>query len=170
MDERGLYDIYGTWHIPFWQTNWFFLLCLAGAALLGAFFAWFVYRRYCNKNLAFTPYETAQRGLKKLENKPITNKADAQAVYFELTSLLKHYIQNSLGYQVIGLTDSELINFLSEHYFPAQAYAPLKDICSGCQHIKFAQESVLNEQIQQDLSKSFVILDKVHEHLQLRNK
>jgi hypothetical protein len=170
MDERGLYDIYGTWHIPFWQTSWFFWLSITIGALVGAFFARILYRRYFNKNQELTPYESAQRGLKKLQNKLITNKADAQAVYFELTGLLKQYIQNSLGYQVIGLTDSELISFLSEHYFPAQAYAHLKDICNGCQHIKFAQENVLNEQIQQDIAKSFVIIDKVHEHLQLRNK
>lgn len=34
LDSNGLYDIYPLWHVPFWQTTWFYGAVMTIIALI----------------------------------------------------------------------------------------------------------------------------------------
>lgn len=169
MNEQGLYDIYGMWHIPFWQKPVFFWSTVLFGVLFLLVISFYIMRKFLLKKRPLKPGAIALVALEGLKKRNIQNAKEGQALYFDLTTILKAYIHDSLGYDVIGLTDAELIEFLDKNYFPAQSFIDLKSISNGCLYIKFAQELVIKDQIEQDLQKSMNIIHKVEQHLQLRD-
>jgi len=71
IDKNGLYDIYGIWHKPFWQTSWFALVCgsliavallLVGIAIGYKLYTWLRRKHY-------TAWEIAIIKLEHIKNK-----------------------------------------------------------------------------------------------------
>lgn len=160
MDERGLYGIYSTWHVPFWQTTVFYWLvvCLVSLVVLGlAFFLirWIIRRR---RAIPITPWDYALQRFASLELHPCASKADGKQFYSSLSYEMKQYVHKRYSYDVRWKTDEELISFLEKHEFPEPLLADLNEIMTGSMLVKFANIEVIQEQIKRHLalSKAFV--------------
>jgi len=160
MDERGLYGIYETWHVPFWKTAafyWTILSLVSLAVLIAAFFMirWIIRRR---RALPITPWDYALQRFASLELHPCTSKADGKQLYGSLSYEMKQYVHKRYSYDVRWKTDEELVSFLEKHEFPESLLADIHEIMMGSMLVKFANIEVIQEQIKRHLalSKAFV--------------
>lgn len=162
MDERGLYDIYAHWHIPFWKTKLFlgFLVSLFALIVLGVVI--FALRRYLKRRRAVsvTPWDYALQKVALLELRPCVTKLDGKQVYGTLSYEMKQYVFKRYSYDVRWKTDEELISFLEDHEFSEELLADLRDIMMGSTLVKFANIEVIQEQTKRHLAMSKAFIQK----------
>ncbi len=162
INKLELYDIYSTWHVPFWQTTWFYLLMIvASTLLLGGFVAWILIR-YTKRNKPIkTAWQTALEQLQALQKNKYTTKATGKQCYFAITSILKQYLQAQHRLRTIGKTDEELIRYLrTSSLLSRPILKNLEEICSGCLYIKFANQEAVQKQISEHLKLSVQIVQE----------
>lgn len=160
MDERGLYGIYETWHVPFWKTSTFYWAAISSiglVVLIAGFFLirWVIWRR---RAMPITPWDYALQKFTALELQPCTSKEDGKRFYTSLSYEMKQYVHKRYSYDVKWKTDEELISFLEKHEFPESLLADLHEIMMGSMLVKFANIEVIQEQTKRHvaLSKAFV--------------
>lgn len=149
MDENGLYDIYGTWHVPFWQTNLFFYASVACAlliALLVVFLVVYKFKRGTSKQLYWQKVLGELYQLRKLT---IVSKPEGHRAYCQLTDLVKWYCAHRFGQKAEGLTDDELIHFLETQAVTQDELKALGMVLAASGTIKFAGDQALREQFQE---------------------
>jgi len=160
INKLELYDIYSTWHLPFWQTTWFYATIITIGLLLGStLIAWLIIR-YKERNKPIKmPWQIALEQLQALQKKRYTTKATSKQCYFTITSILKKYLHAQHQLQTIGKTDEELIQYLKKNtLFPQPTLKSLQEICSGCLYIKFADQEAVQKQINDHLEMSVQIV------------
>lgn len=146
--ELQLYDIYGLWHIPFWQRAWFkvsvfLLVCL----LLGAAI-YFLIKKYKQRLIKLSAWQIAFNTLDAL--KLFQNPVQSARYYSELTNLLKIYISDRFGVDVRSLTDQQMCDYIDEHLAYDRHKEGLKQIFSAGMLIKFAHHDALEKQMADD--------------------
>ncbi len=151
MNEHGLYDIYGMWHVPFWQTQTFMrlmgLLFVTALCIL----VWFIAKRLRTTTKPLTAREQALRALQQLEQSSMTVQ-NAKEFYFQLTMILKKYLSAAYGYALTDKTDTESITYLTDHTFEPNKLEEVRTVFSGIQVIKFANAQAAQEQMVRDLN------------------
>lgn len=153
FDQNGLYDIYPTWHVPFWQTNWFFWTIISAISITCLLLAYFLYCWYRAKQAKpLTPWEKALLAIAELQKHTYTNKEDGKQCYFVLTSALKKYLAERFAFPVDSKTDEEATKYLEDQSLPQDIKRGLQDILQGCLLIKFANEQAMEEQIAMHLA------------------
>ncbi len=160
INKLELYDIYSTWHVPFWQTTWFYLTCIALSILVvGSIVAWLIVR-YNERNKPIkTPWQIALEQLQALQKKRYSTKAAGKQCYFAITSILKQYLHAQHQLRTIEKTDEELINYLRKSTLLTQTILKnLEEICTGCLYIKFANQEAVQKQISEHLEMSVQIV------------
>lgn len=159
IDQLKLYDIYPTWHLPFWQTTWFYgTMILLGILLVVALTMWAI-RRYRQRKQAEEPWQIALTQLNALQKNQYTTKAASKQCYFAITSILKQYLHTQHQVPAIGKTDEELIKFLQKSNLIAHPIiGHLATICNGCLYIKFANQDAIQQQIREHLALSIQII------------
>ncbi|EKD48535.1 MAG: hypothetical protein ACD_64C00264G0013 [uncultured bacterium] len=151
-NQIELYDIYSTWHVPFWQTKWFywttigFILALCIAALF-SFYQW--YRK--KQKRTTTPWDAALTIITQLQNKQYATQQDGKQCYYTLTSVIKTYLQNRFSFPVAHKTDEQVARYLDTIELDMKIKRNVQSILRGCLLIKFANEQAVNEQIQEHL-------------------
>ncbi len=159
FDERGLYDIYSVWHVPFWQTGWFVWGIVSILALLFTTAFYFLYRWYQNKNIMpITPWEKTLQTITNLQKNSYTTKEDGKKCYFILTKALKSYFENRYQFPISTKTDEEAARYLEEQLRDNTIKKVLQDILQGCLLIKFANEQAMEEQIKKHLDQASKIV------------
>jgi len=153
-----LYDIYGMWHIPFWQTTWFVTLIVIFTFCLFISFVWYVLRWYRRRTDVLMPWQKALYQLNLLTIKELINKDEAKQFYFSLTSVLKTYLNELYGCGDHGKTDREVLFFLEESDFPLSLLSCMRDIFTGCTYVKYADEYALRERLVRDLGSAVMIV------------
>jgi len=154
-----LANIYGMWHVPFWQTGWFKLCCATGALAalsIVSYAGWYIISRRRTPQLS--PWEEA---LKQLESMGATlpqNSNETRLYYLRLTYILKHYLQRRYNCTLVGSTDTELATQALSHGAPEQAADQLKEILEGAILIKFARAEARQAQIARDLKHARTIV------------
>lgn len=160
MNKHGLFDIYGPEHIPFWQTNAFYvtlsILCLILAGLL----LWIFIKKYAKKRSEEPSWVIALRELNALKKNNVATQAQGKQFYGALTTSLKKYLHGRYGYDSMGKTDEELIKYLETQRFPIALTQELQTIFLGGTMIKFANGIAMQEQIEGDLGRSIVFIQK----------
>lgn len=160
--EQGLYDIYGQWHVPFWQTRLFY----GGVALLCLIVLCIIARRvltHFKKNKpVLSPWDEALQSLESLKQDNIATVAQGKHFYGILTSVLKKYIHKRYGFEEydtgsvsdesLAKTDYEFIQYLQKKSFPQDLTEQLQRIFMGSMVIKFANVEAIQEQIEKDLA------------------
>ena len=150
-EQPHLYDIYGIYHLPFWQTRLFYLLVASVIFLFVFFGVWRGIKMRRAKKLVKRSWQVAMDELRKLERQQILDRQMAQEFYLSLTAIMKRYLQDRYGYQVVGKTDDELLMMLPSIHFPKNLIPGLEVLFRGSVEIKFAQGLALSAQAQQDL-------------------
>jgi len=158
MDAQGLYEIYDFWHKPFWQTPWFRLslacvLIFMAIGLLLSFWRWLRARRKKKP-----VWERALSEINSMRERNLDDLEMRRAVYDKMTRLLKEYCVERYGWDVGGLTDKEIIIFLTNKQVDLRMQQAFESIVHGCELIKFAHESVNRDRVLADcvLSEEFI--------------
>lgn len=153
MDKNGLYDIYSVWHVPFWQTSWFYWTMICLAIVLCVVLRWGAYRWYGLRNKQpITPWQKALRSITKLQNKTYATQQEGKQCYFVLTTTLKQYLEERFAYPIAHKTDEEVAAYLEQQQLEQNIKKNVQEILRGCLLIKFANEQAVNEQIQKHLA------------------
>jgi hypothetical protein len=148
-EKTGLYENYGTWHVPFWQTDSFLLGIKIAAGLLCLLIficAIIIYVRY-KKRKKLSPSEQLLADLQQLQIDHKVQIACGKEFYMSLSDIIKRYFFYCFHYDVLGKTDSELINYLRQVHVDQQLIEDIKDIVQGSEIIKFANAQAAQEKI-----------------------
>lgn len=160
MNQMQLYDIYGHWHQPFWQTVWFKSICvLAVIALIAGVFIWY-FKRY-RKVLELPASLTALKALDVLEKRPIHSKEDAQKSYYALTDILKTFFEKTYHVHCTGMSDAEMINALRSTQLPHQLMQTLEKMVDASVQIKYAQHDALQPELMHHIAITKDIIHKI---------
>lgn len=163
MNDQGFYDIYPLWHVPFWQTSWFFwsIICLIIVVVLGLGYA--LYKRFfAKKAQPLNPWQKALQELEALENLDVTNPENGKQFYLQLTAILKQYLQDRFQFPLVGKTDEEMVSYLRDSEIEKKY--KISEICNGCVLIKFANQSAIADQTNSHLQMAIkLITDTVPE-------
>lgn len=113
MDEQGLYDIYGTWHVPWWQSGWFiksvwFVVIISSVALISYIIYWYLQKK---KKVLLWDDAIAQIGAIADD---ATSHEQSKKQYLLLTGTLKRYLIKRYGLSIVGSTDAELLEQLKK--------------------------------------------------------
>ena len=150
FDEDGFYDIYGGWHIPFWQTK-SFLLCVGVVTIIFiALIAWLIVKKI-RSHTRVPAWAIALEKLKVLGDQACSSKEEGKQAYFNLTDILKKYISARYSIPITSKTDEELILFLDKQEIPQKVKDIMQQIGEGCLLIKFADQQAMQEQIDKDV-------------------
>lgn len=167
--QDTLYDIYGHWHVPFWQTKMFKISLIAFFVLLFAELLFFLFKKYRKEKL-LTPGQQALKRLNALAQKKIELREDAHAVYFELTQIMKKFFGSYFAIPFEQLTDQEMVAQL-EKLPQAQWYGQsLQEIVDSSLHVKYAQENALEEQVKENIKKASDIITRLIQDLHSKKK
>jgi hypothetical protein len=163
IDQNGLYENFGPWHQPFWQTNFFLVGVGCLSLLLISVLAWHLYKRLCAKGVAKKPWEIAQIELKALCARVHKNDTafSAQDAYTTLTWILKKYLNARYQLELTAATDQELAPILLRVIeFPKPLMPELTALEHASVAAKFAHEKLLREQIEGDIERCIKIVQQ----------
>ncbi len=161
LNEKGLYDIYAMWHVPFWQTTQFYIAVSTICLIILSGIIWLFIRWYRKKNaVPKTAWENALDALQLLQQKKYLSKEEGKLCYFAMTSILKKYLATRFAYPLDGKTDEEMIFYLAKSTDQKMLADDLKEIIDGCLYIKFANAQAMQENITKHLEQSCMIVKK----------
>lgn len=161
-EKTGLYENYGLWHVPFWQTEKFQLGIKIAAALLLFLSVAYVLRKYVQyrRRKRLPLWDQALADLNQLKQEHKVDVLYGKEFYVTVSALLKKYFYDRFGYDVMGKTDDEMIQYLQEHYPDAQSIEDIKALLQGSVIIKFANVQAAQEQIDHDYVRSIAIITR----------
>ena len=156
--QSQFFEIYDFYYVPFWQTIYFKIILFPIILLvLGLIGLRFYLKR---KRRMITAWQWATQELEKLSIDKLVTKKDFKKFYFDLTSIIKTYLQKRYGWATQDKTDEELIEYLQKRNFDEILLKNLQTMLSGALWIKFANEDVLKTQSLKDLKLAFNLVAK----------
>lgn len=157
LDEQGLYGIYDTWHIPWWQTKPFYItVIIVGLTLLGL--GTFLLIRFIRRKKV-VPQSAWDYAIQELEWLSTQAKPEqSKIVYFRASEILKDYLHKRYGFDTHGKTDKQLLIYLQKSEFPEHLLPLMETVFEGGVTIKFAKAQAAEEQMKQDLASCISII------------
>lgn len=157
LDEQGLYGIYDTWHIPWWQTKPFYITALIIGLLLLSVGLFLLVRFIRRKKIA--PQSAWDHAIQELELLVTQATPDhSKLVYFKIAQILKEYLHKRYGLDTHGKTDKQLLAYLQTSEFPEHLLPLMETVFEGGVTIKFAKAQAAEEQMKQDLASCISII------------
>ena len=156
---QELIDIYGMWHVPFWQQRWFMLtLFFLGMVLIGAIIYYIVRMR--SRQQPETVWQEAERAFAQLE--PLTEDAQyGKEFYLRLTEILKKVCSYAYGSDIVSLTDRQMREYILKQPELDVHKQALQAIFSQGEMVKFARQISLSEQMKHDLAQARTIVQEI---------
>lgn len=152
-----LLDIYDFYEIPLWQTLWFQIPIGIITLLLVGSIVYFILHR---KKPKLSAWEIARQQLSLINLERCSNKQDFKKVYFDITTILKSYIQERYQWDIIDKTDDEMIAYLTKNEFNPELLEAIKKLLYGSSLVKYADEVALKTQVDVDLKLAFDFIKK----------
>lgn len=146
--EELFHEIYDFYEIPYWQTTWFKVVIALSAIIFIALVVYLIIRR---KKRVIPAWDIALLQLNKITIDTCVTKHDFKKLYFEMSKILKQYLQERYNLKVIDKTDDELIAYLQKNNIDESLLEMLKKLFMGTSLIKYADEVALKTQVEQDL-------------------
>lgn len=161
-EKTGLYENYGLWHVPIWQTDQCKLAMKISAIIILLMVVLFCVRKYVQyrKRKKLPLWDQALADLNQLKQEHKVDVLYGKEFYVTVSALLKKYFYDRFGYDVIGKTDDEMIQYLQEHYPDVQSIEDIKALLQGSVIIKFANVQAAQEQIDHDYVRSIAIITR----------
>ena len=160
MNELGLYDIYGPWHVPFWQTNAFYGVMACVILLLAGLVCWYLIKRYRARKPALSCWERALSDLQQLDKDTMIREDLGKEFYGALTRVLKRYMHERYGLEGTEKTDDEFLKYLKKKEFSSDFLQEIQSIFEGSVVIKFANMSAARQQMERDLFNAIAFIKK----------
>jgi len=156
--QDQIYDIYAQWHVPFWQTQWFFYILLFGGICILTLLCWYIVIQY-KRNRKRDPYwVVAYQSVKKLQSSGHVQPSKASQFYTDLIGITKVYLAEHYNKNFTSKTDLECLALL-------RTVASSKDVCSlaegilnGSHSIRFAKACAIQKIMDDDISKVFKLI------------
>lgn len=160
LDDKGLYDIYSLWHIPFWQTSFFYWIILSFLAFSIVLALWVtIMWWYGKKKTVVKPaWQEALDKLYQLQQKKYLSKAEGKSCYFAMTAIIKTYLIARYQYPLHSKTDQEMIHYIAKQKKQEKIADALKEIIHGSLYIKFANERAMQKTIMVHLERCCTIV------------
>lgn len=148
MNQDGLYDIYGSWHTPWWQTSiyWYTIICAAILLLFVILFS--IIYWYVQKKRVLLPWDKAQSKLNELKIQCVHQSAKKS--YSSLIQAIKTYCFERFNLS-LALTELELQKEIASLAISQPLADSLADLFNHATQAKFAHQSPLLEVIQEDI-------------------
>jgi len=161
-EKTGLYENYGLWHVPFWQTQKFQLMLKIGGVVLALLIVAFLIKKYSDykRRKKLSAWDQALLDLRTLKNEQKISVEQGKEFYLAATALLKKYLYERFGYDVLGKTDSEVVQYLQEWHADEQVIADIRLLMQGSMVIKFANAQAAQEQIEHDYIRAIAIIQR----------
>ena len=159
LDALGLYDIYDVYHVPFWQTVWFYYSVLAVCVFLFlslvSFTAFIFIRRRRKKSIS--SWEKALHELAILEQQKIMQPVTCDQFYECVTRITRVYLSERFNIDVLSNTDDEMCAYIQKS--DDSSLKSLDTVFNAGIMAKFARSSFTLQQIEKDYTKvkQFVI-------------
>lgn len=157
MKDLELYDIYSTWHVPFWQTKIFLFALIGLCAAVTILVLYLLYRKY-KKNRSMPVAQQLLAQLHKMRSSVINSTEDAQKAYSTITDALKVYFQHYYAKPFKTYTDLQMEQALASE-FPLEYKEALKKLLEDGVHVKFAREQALQQQVNAHVELSITIIN-----------
>lgn len=161
-EKTGLYENYGLWHVPFWQTQNFKIaaqICLFLATLCIIVLLVKKYLAY-RKRKKLPLWDQALLELTHLKKEHKVNVAHGKEFYVTVSAILKQYFHDRFEYNIIGKTDEEFVEYLKSNYEDQVIVEEIKTLLHGGMIIKFANAQAAQEQIDHDYVCAVAIIQR----------
>jgi len=155
---QDLYDIYGMWHMPFWQTKAFWGTMVTFFVILLVAIVGYLLFRCCRRKKTQFSWDKALYELSGLTIDVEPTKEHGKQFYFSLTAILKTYLNERYKIMVQGKTDQELLLLLEQSSLPSDLLPFIRTILTGCLQIKYADEQALRKQLICDLDNAVILI------------
>ncbi|MCF7899975.1 DUF4381 family protein [Candidatus Babeliales bacterium] len=155
--ELEILDIYDISYNPWWLQKWFIysVITICIFLIIGI-----SYRLYCMTKTVpkLSVHEEAYNALQLLKK---SKTDDSKEFYIQLTTILKQYLYAVYKINVVGATDTELLQEITKNSkIPEATIDHIKQILQGVTFIKFAHQNVAKEQMDNALLISFKIINQ----------
>ena len=139
---RKLLDYVPNWVVSLW---WVWVLILAAAALLFAYFKWWRKGKNPLKRVKkrLPPYEEAVERLHMLKGMQLWQNGREKDYYTGLTDILREYIDRRFGVNAVEMTSSEIIDALKHNSETQLVNDQLSEILAVADFVKFASQRPL---------------------------
>jgi len=161
-EKTGLYENYGLWHIPFWQTQTFKMamkVCLGVVLLLIVVLLITKYVRY-RKRKKLPLWDCALLALTQLKKDHKIEVVHGKEFYATVSAVLKNYFHDRFGYDLRGKTDAEVIDCVEKYHDDKHIAAEMKTLLQGSEIIKFANAQAAQEHIENDYIRAVAIIQR----------
>ena len=161
-EKTGLYENYGLWHVPFWQTAKFQLALKVAGGLILLMVIIFAVKKYLQyrKRKKLPIWDQALLELTHLKRDHKVDVLHGKEFYGTISALLKQYFHDRFGYDLVGKTDDEVVQYLQEHHADEHMIEEIKALLQGSQIIKFANAQAAQEQIEHDYVRAVAIISR----------
>ncbi|MGK5092160.1 hypothetical protein WDW89_09155 [Deltaproteobacteria bacterium TL4] len=160
--ELRLKEIAPPVEIPFVIKPWMYVLAGVGGLVLfgiGGFYWWYQRRDVVQKTAYRSAHEIAYDALERLLAEQLVEKGEVKLFYFQVSNILRHYIENRFLLRAPEQTTEEFLHELkgTETLAPSQKEV-LKQFLRHCDMVKFAKHQPQNDEIQGvfDACKQFI--------------
>jgi len=161
-EKTGLYENYGLWHVPFWQTKKFLIaveICACVVLVIAVVLLVRMYVRY-KKRKKLSAWDQALYDLNVLKTDQKIRVACGKEFYSALGGIVKTYLSERFAYDVLGKTDAEVVNYLQNNHADQIIIDDIKAIAQGSEIIKFANAQAAQEQINRDYERVIAIINR----------
>jgi len=158
--KADLCDIYDLWHTPFWQTTWFFVVCIMIPITIVLGVTVYFVIRYTSKKRIVPAWERALNELRSLKIDEDPSKDEGKRFYFQLTEIVKKYIQERFDINIVGKTDKEVCGVLKEYSFTQPVMPLIDEIFSGVEFIKYADAQARVQQMHNNVDHAISIIEQ----------
>ena len=117
MKEMELYDIYSTWHVPFWQT-FFFKMGVAGIIVAGliVIIVWYIVRSLRKRYMQqLNSMEQALLDIQTCRAYADISREQAQLLYSKLIIIMKLCLAHHTGRPMDYWTDDQVLEWIHAH-------------------------------------------------------
>ena len=156
------YEIYDYYYQPLLQRSYVRYPLLIFSLLFLALIIFFLirYLRKKQKQKNILPWIWATEKLNQLKLDQCETKSDIKKFYFDLTLIIKEYLNKRFDLDTVDKTDEELIIYLETKNFDDALLETIKNISKEALYIKFANEEALKVQAKKDLDSAYQLVKK----------
>ncbi len=155
--QDQLLDIYGMWHTPWWQTTTFY--CVVG--MFGVLCVGLILVRACMywraKKKIVTPWDTALMRLEQARRECMT--AQQSKMFYEyVIMVLKQYLHARFGFDIMGKTDQEVLDYLANNGASTELVESLRNIMLGSALVRFANQQAVQQHMEHDFALAVTVV------------
>jgi len=168
--EQGLADIVAPVRVAVAPVFWVALVL--GVLLVAATSLW-LWRRLRRPTAEAAaareperpPDEEALRALDRLARAGHFARGDGRGYYIDLSLIAKRYLERRLTAPVVEMTSAEMLSYLRDSPHVTDLLAPMRDLATAADQVKFARGQALREEGERHLAAVCALIARLEDQL-----